>query len=386
MSKRANGEGSIYQRKDGRWTGATYVIRPDGGRERRQVYGTTRGAVAAKIADLITKTANGVPASSSDWTVEGYAAHWLANIAPGALRPATRSNYAWIMRKYVVPAVGKRKLDKLTPAHVREMHTKVSATGVSDRTVQLSHAVLRTMLSEAVREQYVSRNVASLVRAPRGERAEIVPWSLADVEAFVKAAKDHRLSALFTLAYSTGLRRGELLGLRWQDLDFDRRLLHVRQTLQRLGKDEGLVLGPPKSMRSRRSIPLPAVAVEALTVHRQEQLVERSAAREGWVESDFVFTTTIGTSIEPSNLLRTFNALTVKAGVRRIRFHDLRHTFASLMFSQNVPPRVVMDVLGHSTLAITTDLYAHIMPSALVDAATAMDSLHVSSLREEVSS
>jgi integrase len=215
----------------------------------------------------------------------------------------------------------------------------------------------------------------------------LVRWNIpSQVSRLVRDLDPQISELLFALAYSTDLRRGELFGLRWQGLDFDRRLLHVRQTLQRLGKDEGLVLGPPKSMRSRRSIPLPAVAVEALTIHRQEQLVERSAAREGWVESDFVFTTTIGTSIEPSNLLRTFNALTVKAGVRRIRFHDPRHTFASLMFSQNVPPRVVMDVLGHSTLAITTDLYAHIMPSALVDAATAMDSLHGSSLREEVSS
>lgn len=375
MSKRANGEGSIYQRKDGRWTGATYVLRPDGARERRQVYGTTRAEVSGKLTTWISNTARGIPSAVSSWTVQSYAAHWLDTIAPGALRDSTRSNYAWVMRKYIVPAVGNIKLDKLTPAHVRKLHASVAAAGVSSRTVQLAHAVLRTMLSEAVREEYISRNVGSLVRAPRPERSEVTPWTHEEVTKFTQTAKDHRLRALFILAYSVGLRRGEILGLRWQDLDLDHRKLHVRQTLQRLGAGSGLVIGPPKSARSRRTVPLPLVVVDALRIRHTEQLAERTAAGDFWNETGLVFTTTIGTNLEPSNLRRTFNSLVESAGVRAIRFHDLRHTCASLLFAQGVPPRVVMDLLGHSTLSITTDLYAHVMPSALVDAASAMDAL-----------
>lgn len=131
MSKRANGEGSVYQRKDGRWTGATYVLQPDGGRRRRQVYGTTRAEVSSQLADLKSKTDRGIPASISSWTVESYAAHWLANTAHGSLKPSTVANYTWMMRKHVVPAVGRHRLDNLTPAHVRELHTKVAASGVS---------------------------------------------------------------------------------------------------------------------------------------------------------------------------------------------------------------------------------------------------------------
>lgn len=365
MSKNANGEGTVYQRKDGRWTAATYVLRPDGGRQRRQVYGSTRAEVASRLRDLITLTERGIPAAGAATTVAEYSAHWLEHVAKRSLRPSTVSNYSWMLRKYVIPAVGSRRLDRLTPAHVRKLHADVAAAGVSARTQQLAHAVLRSMLSEAVREELVGRNVASLVKSPRPEKREVTPWSIEELDLFRIAAAGHRLETLFLLAYSLGLRRGELLGLRWEDLDLDGRMLHVRQTLQRLGAGTGRVLGPPKTGRSRRSIPLPASVATAL--------LELRPARIG--DSGLVFTTAAGTPLEPSNLRRDFDSLIERAGVRRIRFHDLRHTCASLLFAQGVPPRVVMDVLGHSTLAVTTDIYAHVMPSTLIDAASSMDAL-----------
>jgi integrase len=372
MSKRANGEGSIYQRTDGRWTAATYVLRPDGGRQRRQVYGSTRGEVSAKLRELITLTEKGVPTAGTAWTVGQYSAHWLETTA-SSLRPATHTNYAWVMRKYIVPSIGSKRLDRLAPSDVRKLHADVSPGGESTRTVQLAHAVLRSMLSEAMREQLVGRNVASLVRTPRRDFHEINPWSAEEVAKFSAAAASHRLSALFAVAYSVGLRRGELLGLRWADVDLEGQVLRVRQTLQRLGADRGLVVGPPKSVRSRRTVPLPAVAVRALQQHRTRQASELAGLPEPVNAAGLVFTTAIGTPIEPSNLRRDFNELIEKAGVRRIRFHDLRHTCATLLFAQGVAPRVVMDVLGHSTLGITMDLYAHVTPSALIDAASAMD-------------
>jgi integrase len=380
MSKRANGEGTVYQRQDGRWTGATYVLKPDGGRTRRQVYGITRSDVSSKLRVLVTQTERGIPMAGSSWTVASYSAHWLNTILASSVRPSTHSSYSWVMRKYVVPALGPTKLERLTPAHIRTLHAHVAAAGVSARTVQLAHAVLRSMLSEAVREEHISRNVGSLVRPPRLVKTEIKPWSAQEVSAFSAAASSHRLRTLFLVAYAVGLRRGELLGLRWADLELDTGLLHVRQTVQRLGADKGLVLGPPKSARSRRSVPVPASVLMELRSHRVRQTAEHKEARaNGHVPApqfaDLVFTTSIGTPLEPSNLRRDFDTLAAAAGLRRIRFHDLRHTCASLLFAQGVPPRVVMDLLGHSTLSITTDLYAHVMPSTLTDAATAMDAI-----------
>jgi integrase len=278
-----------------------------------------------------------------------------------------------MMRKHIVPAIGRIRLDNLTPAHVRELHTKVAAAGVSSRTVQLAHAVLRTMLSEAMREQLVARNVATLVRTPRVERTDVSPWTPDEAAVFLEANRSDSYVHLYSAALSLGMRKGELLALRWTDIDLNSRELRVRQTMQRLGAGQGMVIGTPKTNRSRRTIPLPQIAIDALMARRRAQLVDQQLAGDRWNESDLVFTTSIGTIIEPTNLRRSFNAAIERAGVRRIRFHDLRHTCASLLLAEGVPMRVVMEILGHSAMAITSDIYAHVMPSALTNAATAID-------------
>lgn len=236
----------------------------------------------------------------------------------------------------------------------------------------MAHSVLRSVLGEAVREQVISRNVAALVRGPRVERAEVRPWAPAEARQFLAASSEHRLFALFAVGVAVGLRRGELLGLRWEDVDFDVGVLRVRQTVQRLAGVPGLVTGPPKSSRSRRTIPLPEITVETLHRHREAQSAEPVKAEGRAAGSGVVFTSTVGTMLEPRNVSRLFDELQAKAGVRRIRFHDLRHTCASMLLAQSVQPRVVMDVLGHSQLAITMDIYGHVMASALRDAADGM--------------
>ena len=189
---------------------------------------------------------------------------------------------------------------------------------------------------------------------------------------FLAAARGDRLFALFAVGVAVGLRKGELAGLRWEDVDLDQGLVHVRQTIQRV-YGVGMVTGPPKSARSRRDVPLPVYAGVALKEHRTRQLEERLAMGRYWIDSGLVFTTTIGTGLDPRNLTRVLDELIAAAGVRRIRFHDLRHTCASLLLAQGVPARVVMDVLGHSQFSITMDLYSHVMPSALREAADAID-------------
>ena len=213
------------------------------------------------------------------------------------------------------------------------------------------------MLSEAMREELIERNVATVVRPPSVERVEVQPWSTEEASRFLTASADHRLHALFAVGVALGLRKGELLALRWDDLDLERGLLHVRQNVQRL-PEMGLVFGPPKSSKSRRTIPLPAASAKVLRSHRANQAAEALALGPAWIDSGLVFTSTIGTVIEPRNLNRFFDELIGKARVRRIRFHDLRHTCASLLLAQNVPARVVMEILGHSQLAMTTDLYS----------------------------
>lgn len=374
MSQRANGEGSIYKRTDGRWTGATYVLAPDGSQKRRQVYGRTKAEVAAKVRDLITQTDSGVPTAVSGWTMQTYAAHWMQHAAPSTLRPTTRANYEWILGKHILPALGSKKLEQITPAHVREMHTAIARTGVSAHTVRLAHAVLRSILAEAAREQHIARNVASLVRAPKLEDTEVEPWTAEDASAFLESSRESQFAEIYTLALTLGLRRGELLGLRWVDINAERTELRVRQTAHRAGVGQGMSIGPTKTKRSRRTLPLPERAADALKRRHAIQDGDRRAAGPAWEDTGLVFTTKIGTPIEPSNLRRTFDKDIAAAGVRRIRFHDLRHTCASLLLSQGVQMRVVMEILGHSNMAITSDIYSHVAPATLKSASAAMNS------------
>lgn len=228
------------------------------------------------------------------------------------------------------------------------------------------------MLGEAVREEVIVRNPAAVVRAPSVTREEVQPWSPEEAGQFLRVSAEHRLYALFAVGVAVGLRRGELLGLRWSDVDLDERLVHVRQIAQRL-PEVGLIYGTPKTGKSRRTIPLPARSVKVLRAHRARQAAEMLALGPGSTESGLVFTSSVGTVVEPRNLSRLFEQLIAAVGVRRIRFHDLRHTCASLLLVQGVPARVVMDVLGHSQMAITMDLYSHVMPTALREAADAID-------------
>ena len=335
------------------------------------MYGRTRAEAAAKLAEMIAKTNAGVPLAVQTWTVEGYGGSLAARRGwrLGCVRPRLPVT-GGTLKLHIVPMLGRYSLRRLSPTDVRRLLAAKSASGLSVRSVQIIQATLRAMLSEAVRDELVERNVAAIVRGPAAVREEVRPWSAEDAAAFLAVAAEDRLHALFAVGVALGLRKGELLGLRWRTSTWW--LLHVRQSAQRV-HGVGMVFGPPKSARSRRDIPLPAYAVRVLWDHRVKQAEERLALGPYWEDSGLVFTSTIGTVIEPRNLARTLDRLIVEAGVRRIRFHDLRHTCASLLLAQGVPPRVVMDVLGHSQFSITMDLYSHVMPSALRDAADAMD-------------
>lgn len=288
MNQRANGEGSIYRRADGRWTAACYVLRPDGTRVRRAVYGKTRKDVADQLAVLIAKTKAGLPLAVESWTIDRFAEHWLEHIVEPRLRPSTLSSYRETLRLHVLPTLGRTHLRALTPTLIRTLLANKAGDGLGARSVQIIHSTLRTMLSEAVREELIERNVAAVVRPPSVERVEVQPWSTEEASRFLAASADHRLHALFAVGVALGLRKGELLALRWDDVDLEGGVLHVRQNVQRL-PEIGLVFGPPKSNKSRRTIPLPTASAKVLRTHRANQAAEALALGPAWVDSGLVF-------------------------------------------------------------------------------------------------
>jgi integrase len=309
-------------------------------------------------------------------TVEQYLDSWLRETLPGTVRPSTEASYRYLVTRHIVPEIGKIRLEKLTPndlrALLRDKSKELSERGrpLSARTVQYIHAVLRRAFEQARRDELIDRNVASLVSAPRGKRKEVEPLDPDEARKLLDAARDNRLYALYAVAVALGLRRGEALALRWEDIDFDARTLRVSGSLQRINGE--LVVSEPKTARSRRTIPLPNVCVEALIRHRANQAKEKLEAPI-WPRPELVFATSVGTPIEPRNLVRHFEALCKRAGIRKVRFHDLRHTCASLLLAQGVEPRVIMDTLGHTMIGTTLNLYTHVLPATQRDAADRMD-------------
>jgi integrase len=402
--RRANGEGTITKRKDGRYQAAAYVYRPDGTRTRKFVYGKTREEVANQLTELQEKTRQGIPAASSTMAFGDYLTYWLAAIAPERLKPSTLNSYEGLTRLYIRPALGSKKLNRLTPADVRRFlaefknaclcclrgadkerpEGKRSCCAVgkccerrpSARTVQYIHAVLRSALQQAMREELIARNVARIVETPTVTPKEVRPLNAAEARLLLKTAQSHRLYALWLLLVSTGLRRGEALALTWSDVDLTNGQLRVRRNVQRIRRE--LIFGTPKTMRSTRTVPLPKHCVRALTQHRAKQEQERKVAGKKWQPTPgqpdgLIFTTSTGRVTDPRSLNRMLTILCRDAHVHRVRVHDLRHTCASLLLAQGVDARTIMETLGHSTITMTLDTYAHVMDTTLRAAADQMD-------------
>ncbi len=380
-ARRAPGEGSVHKRKQGGWQGSVAVGTVDGRRKRKTVYGATQREVLAKIAAIRRTLDAGLPVGTSrPMTLGDYLDAWLRDTLPTVVRPSTAESYASLTRQHIIPGLGHHRLDKLTAVHIRAfLRDKSTQTSprtkrpLSARTIQYLHAVLRLALEQARRDDLVVRNVAGLVAGPKVQRPEVTPLTPEEAgQLFAQAATD-RLSPLWLLVTALGLRRGEALALRWEDVDLDRGHLQVKATVQRVGGK--LVRAEmPKTKSSRRALPLPAVVVDALRAHRAAQLQERLASAV-WIDDTLVFTTGIGTPLEPRNVLRSFHALCDRAQVRRVRIHDLRHAAASFMLLQGVDMRVVMGTLGHSRLATTSDLYTHLLEPVQRAAADRMDDL-----------
>ncbi|MCO6000142.1 tyrosine-type recombinase/integrase [Actinoallomurus rhizosphaericola] len=383
--KRANGEGTIVQRKDGRYEAKVFVLTTAGTFKRLSVYGKSREECHAKYVKLKAQADEGIPVASESWTVEQYLTYWLEHVVRVERRPKTYQGYEGVVRRYLIPELGKKRLGKLSARDVRLFITRVReacqccrhgwdasreiprccakpdpeccASRLSVRMVQSIHAVLRNALETAVREEIMPRNVAKLVKVSTPKYKVNRGLSVAQARAVLDAAYDERLYALYVLALCLGLRRGELLGLRWSDINLDAGTLEVVHALQRVGGELRFVR--PKTDDSQRTIPLPTICVDALLLHRDRQKAERADAWPNWQENDLVFPSRLGKPLEPDNLRRSWGRIRKAAGLGDVRFHDIRHTCVSLLLDLGVPPHIVRDIVGHSDIEVTMTIYAH---------------------------
>jgi integrase len=396
--RRANGEGSIYQRaSDGLWVGMAYVYTTTGVRKRRPVYGHNRDEVRTKLDRLQGDSASGIAVPDRSVTVAEYLNHWLARVKEEK-RATTHRGYESAVRLHITPVLGAKRLDKLAGADVRRLiavcRTKClccvnrydrhrpepeqccSAGRCCERTpskrqIQFIHAVLRNALANAERDELVTRNVAKLVQIPTPRYKVGKGLAVAEVKKLLAEAEKTPLYALYVLAATLGLRRGELLGLRWADLDLDHATLTVAQTVQRVGGR--LLVDESKSEASDATVPLPKVTRRVLVEHRERQDKARVDAGECWAEHGLVFPTTVGTPIEPRSLNRHFHGIRTRAGLPGVRLHDLRHTVVSLLLELGTPPHIVQAIARHADLEITLSIYAHTNLDAMREALDKID-------------
>jgi integrase len=368
-SKRGNNEGTIRQRSDGRWEGRLSL---EGGKS-KSFYAKTRREVSLKLAEARREIEHGASSSylGDKQTVEQYLISWLETIKH-TVRPATWRFYHDYVRLHIVPVLGKHLLTKLTAQQIQAFYAQKLAEGQSATSVHHMHSTLHRAFNKALRLGLVLRNVTDLVESPSLRRHAYTTFTPEQSRTFLEVLVGDPFEALYVLAITTGMRRGELLALRWRDVDFDQGVLHVSATLHFV--QGGPVFAEPKTDYSRRQIALTVLALEKLKQHRLQQEEIRKACSV-WDDSlDLVFPNTIGKPMNPSNLVnREFGPLLKHAGLPHIRFHDLRHTAATLMLKAGVPAKVVSEMLGHSHVSITLGVYSHVTPDMQQDAALAMN-------------
>lgn len=370
--RRANHEGSIYQRTtDGRWMGAVVVGHDDLGRPRRKyVSAKTRTEAARKLKQLQREVDDGIVTMDRGTRLAELFDRWFDDVMRHQIAPSTFNNYKTVVTMHILPALGKKKLSDLSVKDVDKLLSRKLDSGLSPTTVRRIRAVLAQCLDQGIRWELVVRNVATLSRSPKTVRREGRTLSPDQARMLLETLKGHRSEALYALMLATGLRRGEAMGLRWDDFDRNNGVLRVRRQLKREGG--ALVTADTKTVLSRRAVNLPSPLVDLLLDHEVRQQAERVRASSRWVDSGYIFTSSIGTPMDPRNLYREFQGLCRRAGLGNWHPHELRHSAASLMLAQGVQIQVVSQVLGHASIRMTADVYGHLLDPDRVRAAEAI--------------
>lgn len=317
----------------------------------------------------------GTPVMRNNITVARYLADWLDGCKPPALEYSTWRVYEIYIRIHITPMLGTTKLTQLARQQLQKFYTEKLASGKSSTYVRHMHACLHRALADALRFGLVQRNVADLVKAPPMGKRPMHVYTPEQARTFLEATRGDRLEALYVVALSTGMREGEMLALKWRDVDLEGGVIQVQTTLK-LSERGTRTIGKPKTSGSRRKVMLTPTAITALKAHRIRQLEERLQAGSAWHENDLVFTNTIGKSLDPTNVYKYhYKPLLRRAGLPLIRLHDMRHTAATLLLLSGIHPKVVSEMLGHSSINITLNLYSHVLPDMQASATSAMERL-----------
>lgn len=369
MSKNANGEGSIVRRKDGRWQGSACVGRDNDGKLiRKYFYGKTRKEVSAQVADVIKSVRNDTYILADDNpTVALWLDDWLYTYKRNSIKATTFDQYKNLTSKHIIPYIGDIKLVSLKTDHLQKIINDMHSKGLSRRTIELVKIILHGAFKQAVRNKLMYENVAENVVLPKKEIKDMELPTIEEQQLVIEALQDSYIGRALIFASYTGLRRGELLALEWSDFDEEERTLSISKNLSRVNtyKEEGnkteLVVTTPKSAKSRRVIPLIDKAYDLLITHKQKQVEYKQMLGGLYEENNLIFSSKLGTYIDPTNLNRKLSQVTKEVGVKSFGPHMLRHCFATRGLEADISLKAMQEILGHSSITITGDIYTHVV-------------------------
>lgn len=359
--RRTKGEGSIYyNRTDARWV--AQITLPNGHRRGRK--SKVHKEVRDWLTDQRSKLLEGLYVTDDQIRLGTFLNRYMNDVAKHSLRPRTYERYDSIIRNHIIPDLGNIKLSALRPDQVQALYSAKLNQGLSEQSVRYIHAVLHKSLNQALRWGLVTRNVSDLVEKPRQSRTTFTTWSADKVNKFLESVSDHGWYPIYILAIYTGMRQGEILGLHREDIDLENGIIYVRHQVSAI-PGQGLVITEPKSDKSRRPITISPSALDVLKSHLE-------GIQDG---PGLVFTTSTGRPISARNILRHFKKVIERTGLPVIRFHDLRHTHATLLLTAGVHPKIVQERLGHSQISLTLDTYSHVIPSLQTEAAEQFEAI-----------
>ena len=368
MAKRGQNEGSIRKRKDGTWEArVTIGISADGKQQRKSLYGKTRQEVSAKMTDLLNNLQKGIITNPTEMTLAEWLDFYMLEYKKQYVKPTTYNNYTVKVKNHIKPAIGHYKLKALRQDIIQKFVNSLSGKGLAPSTVLDFFKVLSNALETAVDDGLIVRNVANRVKLPKTTKPQITVLTQEQQNAFVEQAKVTYMGVVYIFDLCTGMRLGELLGLKWQDIDFEQNQLHIKRIIRKVKDPDNpeehwhLEFGTPKTPTSERIIPLNETAIKVLADVWEQQEKNKEKANTAYEDNDLVFCTQLGRPLDPNNIRRTCYSICAKIGVSNIHPHCLRHTFATRGAENNVDVRVMQKFLGHATIKETADTYTHVL-------------------------
>jgi integrase len=382
-TKRGNGEGCVRQRKDGYWTAIITIGYDDNGKPKRKTfYGKTRKEVVAKMDEAKSQLMQGTFTEASKITLGEWMVKWLEEYKKPTIRQNTFESYYDVIKTHILPCgISRVKLQKIQACDLQSFYNDKlkngridNKGGLSTRYVRYIHTLIREALEQALKENLVSRNMADATSPPTVKTKGMQILTKEQLQDFISVVREDRLATAFILDIGTGLRRGELLGLKWDCVDFKKSTIIIKRQLLSL-KDGPVIEEDMKTKSSKRSIPLAENLIKELKAHKVRQAKEKLQIGDMYNDQGLVFCQEDGSPIEPKSFTKRFQNLLKQAGLPKLRLHDLRHTHASLLLSENIHPKVVQERLGHSSISMTLDLYSHLSPGLQEAASQKIDNL-----------